>query len=135
MGPEGQRPGVGPVSLILCCLCRPASGHGRPAFWTASHQGLSRDPADGALLRVGQQEACGTRAYPFLPPGWEVSRSSQGGRRGDLLGFLSSLRMWSAGVDLRRGGPGRYSRSVRVNAPPQPQAARQRSLLAPGSLR
>lgn len=52
---------------MLCCLHRPPAGHGRPAFWTASHQGLSRDPPDGAVLRVGQQEARAPRAYPFVP--------------------------------------------------------------------
>lgn len=41
-------------------------GHVDPALWTASHQGLGRDPADGAVLRSGQQEACVARTYLFI---------------------------------------------------------------------
>lgn len=48
--------------------------HGDSTLRTASHQALGCVPADWAVLRAGQQEACGARTYLFITYRLEVFR-------------------------------------------------------------
>ena len=64
----------------------PSLRHGHSAVRTARDQGLRRVPADGALLRAGQQEAGGPWAYPLV---WELEGGGGVDRLASVRGFLS----------------------------------------------